>query len=248
MNKYTYHDYVTSIQVAGIEVNSRHGKCIEYPIPRTLHVEAGLLVKRLGINYSLGWMEMLQFIGGVFDPDAIKRVAPRANHELFTSQMAYGPRVVDQVPKIIEKLRSDPMTRQAIMFIGHPDDGPTDAQPCTVSMQFILRHGVLRTCVTMRSWDLVKGIAYDVMMFSGMLNAVANVLGAIPGALFVTAGSPHIYVSEGHKTPMASDSIFSIDRSVGTEWSDYVEWARAHVLSLPHGKVPDGVSVRSYGQ
>ena len=157
----------------GVTYPSRFGDMIEMQWPATIEFLAGALVKRDRINYALGWMEMLQFIGGVYEPDAIKRVAPRANHALFTPQMAYGPRVKDQMPEIIRALIRDPLTRQAIAFIGSKEDGPTNSQPCTVSMQFLIREGVLRTIVTMRSWDLVKGMAYDAMMFGGMALAVA---------------------------------------------------------------------------
>lgn len=244
-NETVFTDFFEDVLHNGGAVDSRHGMTIEAYGPRTVSFHAGMLVRRPRAYYPLGWMELLQFIGGVFDPEAIKRVAPNANHELFTAQMAYGPRVLYQIPDVIEKLRQDPLTRQAIVFIGSQADGTTDRQPCTTSMQFLLRHGVLRTVVSMRSWDLVKGMTYDVMMFGGMAMAVAHCLGVAEDMVHVTAGSPHIYVAEQELAPLPVEQRFDFDSGLPTEWVDLVSWARAWVSSLGRRQVPDGIIVRS---
>jgi hypothetical protein len=152
----------------GAEVPSRYGATLELPRPLNVTFDAGMLLSRPKINYGLGWMELLQLLAGIFDPKALVRMAPNAQHNLFTFQMAYGPRIYHRMPAIIMKLQEDPGTRQAVLFIGHPDDGPTSDLPCTISIQFLIRFGTMRANVSMRSWDLVKGMAYDVMMFGGL--------------------------------------------------------------------------------
>lgn len=244
IDPHVFNRFFCQVKENGIKVPSRHGDTIENTGPKTITFPAGALVSRPRIHYPLGWMELLQFVGGVFDPDAIKRIAPRANHELFTAQMAYGPRVLHQMPSVVQKLRQDPMTRQAIVFIGGEKDGPTDHQPCTVSMQFLIRYGVMRTVMTMRSWDLVKGMAYDVMMFGGMAQAVAQCVGVLPGAVHVTAGSPHIYVAEQDLVPQVTTEKFELDPEIGTEWTDMVAWARDQV-KYEWTKIPAGITRRS---
>ncbi len=82
----------------GLIQDSRFGKIIESETPLTIEFEAGLLVNRPRLNLSIGWQELMQLIGGIFDPESIKRVAPNARHELFTAQMAYGPRIDIEMP------------------------------------------------------------------------------------------------------------------------------------------------------
>ena len=247
VNPASFSTYFGIVYSNGVSVPSRHGPTIESQRPLTCSFQAGMLVKRRRILYSLGWMEMLQFLGGTFDLDLIKQVAPRANHELFTAQMAYGPRVAHQMPAVVKKLWSDPHTRQAIVFVGGHEDGPTDSQPCTSTIQFLLRDGTLRTIVSMRSWDLVKGMAYDAMMFGGMALAVAQCVRARAGEVFVTAGSPHIYLDETELVPAYSDTVFDLDPEMGNEWEDIAAWARdqatRHDRWIDH--TPAGVLLRS---
>lgn len=243
----TFSDFYSLVYSNGVAVPSRHGPTIEARRPFTCSFQAGMLVKRPRIHYPLGWMEMLQFIGGIFSLDLIKAVAPKANHELFTSQMAYGPRVAHQMAPVIQKLRDDPTTRQAIVFIGGQEDGATDAQPCTSTIQFLVRDGVVKTIVSMRSWDLVKGMAYDVMMFGGMAQAVAHCLGISAGPVFVTAASPHIYLDETELVPGYSDVMFDLHPDGGIEWEDVSLWARYQAISHPEwvDRTPSGVIKRS---
>lgn len=158
--------------------------------------EPGELVTRKGVNRALGYMELLQLLAGVFDLDALKRVAPKAQHDLFTPQMAYGPRIKDQLLPVVEALYGDPTTRQAVLYVGSAANGPTSSLPCTETIQFLRRGGFLHTYVAMRSWDLVKGLTYDVVMFGGLAMAIAMILGDTAGPVTVTAGSAHIYAED----------------------------------------------------
>lgn len=163
--------------------------------------QAGTLVYRPKLAKVLGWMELCQLIGGVYDPQQIIRVAPNAQVGLFTSQMAYGPRIVDHVSAIVAALHSDPLTRQAVLFIAKRSDGPTSKLPCTLTIQFIIRHSVLYVHVSMRSWDLIRGLPYDIVMFGGLTQVVAHLLNVKAGLVTVTAGSTHVYVKDEELLP-----------------------------------------------
>jgi hypothetical protein len=190
-----YGDLVPNVWYTGARVPSRHGPTAE-KLGVQVRFRAGETVRRPGVNRALGYMELMQLIGGVFDPAALRRVAPRADHSLFTPQMAYGPRVADQVPRTIMALQRDPLTRQAVVFVGGVADGPTPNLPCTETIQFVIRDSSLHAVVSMRSWDLVKGLTYDVVMFGGLTLTVAACLGYRAGVVTVTAGSAHVYQAD----------------------------------------------------
>lgn len=223
----------------GHKVQSRYGPCIEL-IGGRMNCIPGDLVTRKNINYALGWMELLQLVGQVFDPDALKRVAPSADHSLFTHSMAYGPRIKGQIPELIQALSEDNDTRQAVLFIGKPENGCTSNLPCTLTMQFLIRDGAVHAVVSMRSWDLCRGLPYDLMMFTGLLEIIATCLGKVSGTLTVNAGSAHIYEDQMDKIPFWAPIKWKFVNP-STEWEDFVDWARREIPLLERGETPKGI-------
>jgi thymidylate synthase len=114
---------------------------------------------------------------------------------------AYGPKIMGQMPYVVEKLMSDPMTRQAGLTIWRESPPETKDYPCTISMFFSLRNWRLNNHVFMRSSDQWLGIPYDIFNFScvgymvcAYLNSMNNEDTEIkPGALYITAASSHLY-------------------------------------------------------
>ena len=226
----------------GNRTTSRYGATQELTGVQ-LRVPSRTLVTRDKLNMSFGWMEMFQLLGGFFDPELLKRVAPNADHSLITPQMAYGPRIQDQMIGIIQTLTLDPLSRQAVLFIGHPDDGPTSDLPCTLTIQFLQRLEIIDAIVTMRSWDLCRGLPYDLMMFSGLLEALARCLNKTTGHIYVTAGSAHVYHGWEDKTPRTSLLKWNFKYEVPRSWLDIRDWAQAAALDLEKGKSPLGIEI-----
>lgn len=214
----SYPDLLQVISDIGIYQPSQHGITREVLLMQVIS-EAGELERRDNINYSIGYMEGMQLIAGVYNIAAMIEVAPNASHKLFTLPMAYGPRLATQMPNIVEKLRQDPDTRQAIAFIGKPEDGQTNNQPCTTTLQWLLRKDHVVCVGSMRSWDLIKGLPYDLMMFHMATAAVAHCLGVKPGPVCVTAGSGHIYERDAErKARMSSGRVLTIREDMPREW------------------------------
>lgn len=188
----TYGALTQRVLEEGSRVPSRFGPTHEVLHPQ-LTFQAGDYFWRRRFSFELGAAEFLQMAAGTYDPDLIKLVAPNANHPLFTRAMAYGPRITAQMNGILAALDDDHLTRQAVLFIGTPTDGCTSSQPCTTTIQFLLRDERVHAVVSMRSLDLVRGLSYDVFLFGGMVLTVAQALGARPGTVTVTAGSAHLY-------------------------------------------------------
>lgn len=114
---------------------------------------------------------------------------------------AYGPKIVAQLPYIIEKLQADEDSRQAGLTIWRECPPQTKDVPCTVGIFFNIRQRKLNCHVFMRSSDVWLGVPYDVFNFSmlshlvcGLLNERRQTTDAVePGQLFLTAASSHLY-------------------------------------------------------
>jgi thymidylate synthase len=124
---------------------------------------------------------------------------------------AYGPKVVDQLPYVVDTIAGDIDTRQAVITIWRERPGPSKDIPCTVAMQFLVRDGKLNMVTTMRSQDIVLGFTYDVFTFSMVAKAVQLLLRArgievMLGNLYLTAGSMHLYKNYYEKAEAWLDS------------------------------------------
>ena len=115
---------------------------------------------------------------------------------------AYGPRIMSQLDYVVDKLKSDADTRQAVLTIWRENPPATKDVPCTVAVHFMIRDHKLNCHVYMRSNDLWLGFPYDVFNFSMLshlvccrLNASASTNADVikPGMLYHTASSRHIY-------------------------------------------------------
>lgn len=138
---------------------------------------------------------------------------------------AYGPKVVDQLGYVVDAIHKDNDTRQAVINIWRERPGTSKDIPCTLSLQFLLRDGVLSTVATMRSQDVILGFTYDVFTFSMVTKAVQLLLNARGiesrlGTLFLTAGSLHLY--ERHYEDVQQD------------WVDATEQDDRLAISIDH--------------
>lgn len=132
---------------------------------------------------------------------------------------AYGPKVVDQLPYVVDTLLNDNDSRQAVMTIWRERPSGSKDVPCTVAMQFFIRDDVLHMIVTMRSNDIVLGFTYDVFSFSMVANAVRLLLkerglDIILGDLHVNAGSLHIYETHFDGLDKWEDGVYKRDMSI----------------------------------
>lgn len=108
---------------------------------------------------------------------------------------AYGPRIRHRIEGIVALLTADPDSRQAIIVVYNPADYNEQSHiiPCTLSLQFLVRHGALEMIANMRSNDAVWGLTYDVFMFTMIQEYIANRLKLPLGEYHHNDGSLHIY-------------------------------------------------------
>lgn len=154
------------------------------------------------LNYQFMCAEALWILHGDdrVEPLArfIKRMVEFSDDGLHLAG-AYGPRIMPQVPFVVEALCHEPCTRQAALTIWTPSPEPSKDIPCTIGLVFTARGDRLHAHVYMRSSDAWLGVPYDLFSFSMLLTHVCCLvnerasLGLYPGQLSISMTSAHIY-------------------------------------------------------
>lgn len=156
-------------------------------------------MRNLSYRYAIG--ELLWYLSGsdrVSDITPYSKAWERLSDDGVTVNSAYGNRIVekfgfDQWEHVIQLLKKDPLSRQAVIHIKDASDKPTKDLPCTVCLQFIIREGKLHCFTYMRSNDIWLGFPYDVFSFTSLQILMAMTLHVPVGEYHHIAGSLHLY-------------------------------------------------------
>lgn len=158
-------------------------------------------VRKFSLQYACA--EMLWYLSG---EDSVERVAKYApSYMKYTeggiAYGAYGKRwkMGQQLERVIDILKNDPDSRQAIMTMFRMEDLPIIQAkaakdiPCTLSLQFLVRNNRVHLITTMRSNDCWLGFPYDVFCFTTLQRMVADICGYLYGTYIHQSGSEHLY-------------------------------------------------------
>lgn len=155
----------------------------------------------------IGAIEALQLVGQTIAPELLvngSKVFERfSNGGIFHG--AYGQRMYGRLHPLVQLLKKDPETRQAVLTIYN---SATDLNvnvndvPCTLSIQFFIRENKLCARTSMRSNDVWLGLPYDLIQFIALQGAVAKALGVPMGWYSHSVGSMHLYKQD---VDLASD-------------------------------------------
>lgn len=207
-----YCELVNILIASGRERPSRAGDTLEIEDMVLSFDNGGIMPPfREGSPRLLGLAEGVQLVGSTGRAGLMDELFPSMS--TFTDFTAmYGDRVANgnQVEEVLEKLRANPESRQAVLSLWDPAvdnaEGRRDC-PCTLNIQFRIRDDKLNMLVTMRSNDIVRGLYHDATQFSLLHVTLAAALGVKVGTYTHVAGSFHIYVKD---IEMASDHVKSV--------------------------------------
>lgn len=150
-----------------------------------------------GLSRRIAAAEAIQLIGGFSQPKLLPPSFDRFKEDDGTFWGAYGTRIGNQLEHVVQKLKTDRDTRQAVITLWSPQADnvvpPKRDHPCTVALGFDLSSDKLVLRVTMRSSDVWLGIPHDWFQFTQLQLTVANVLQVEPGPYWHTSWSLHIY-------------------------------------------------------
>ena len=213
-----YKDIIHDILTQGKKVSPRGLSCYEktaYSFELTDISRSLLTLKERKFAYKFNAAEKLCYVSGNGGEEILPRYAKNIvdfiNPVSGKFDGAYGPRLIKQFEYVLDLLRHDPDTRQAVIniFNYYDDLHPSKDIPCTCILQFLNRNNKLNLIVYMRSNDLLWGTPYDVSQFTFIQECFANILGIGLGTYTHIAGSLHIYEKdvELFKRILESDEI-----------------------------------------
>lgn len=177
---------------------------------------------------GIGAVEACQLLSGTSVPETVIAVGPQFKNYTEDSGIfhgAYGLRTRGQYDAVIEKLKNDSDSRQAVVTIWNPeyDNQPSKRDyPCTVLHQFRIRSNKLNMSVYMRSNDVWLGAAYDFFQFTQVQIALASVLGIEPGKYAHHVGSLHIYEQhyDAAESLKKTDELVDVPSITGSSWEE----------------------------
>jgi thymidylate synthase len=202
-----YKDFIGRIVVNGETATARKfatvetiGNCAVVPMTRPL---VTLAERKMG--YKFAFAEASWILSGKNDTSMIGAYSKTINNfsddgEFFAG--AYGPRIIDQLPYIIDCFKRDIGTRQAVINIWRDRPYASKDIPCTLSIQFLARGGLLHVIDCMRSSDAWLGVPYDWFNFSMLGAYVSLLLRRVIGRdlglgnLYFHAASSHLYIND----------------------------------------------------
>jgi len=181
---------------------------IQNPRDRTFYDE----IRNINIGFSIA--EWLWIVTGRNDVEMLSFY--NSNMKKYsdngkTFHGAYGRRLItedcNQFDQVIEKLKSDKDSRQAVMtiFDAKQDFVKTKDVPCTVDFQFFNRNDKLNMIVHMRSNDVYFGFPNDVFNFTMIQEMIAHEIGIDVGTYTHIANSFHLYKEHFEKADLIGE-------------------------------------------
>jgi len=181
-------------------------------------------------NLAIAAVEALQLIGGFSNPALMLKITQRFAEFMDGGHFhgAYGSRIKTQAVEVVNKLRRDEGSRQAVITLwdAHLDNLPGKRDyPCTVMLQFEVHDAKLCMNVVMRSNDVWLGLPYDLFQFTQLQMSLARSLGLAYGWYRHTVLSLHLYEEDVEKcsairVPLDPHVIFQ-PQGVGHEKEDF---------------------------
>jgi len=151
--------------------------------------------------------EFLWYASGSAEVDRISPYIPRYLDEAEddgTVHAAYGTRLFGEhgrLDSLIDEIAERTDSRQTVIQLLEPGDlaGNYKHVPCTCTLQFLKREGLLDLVVFMRSNDAYLGLPHDVFSFTMLQEVVARCIGVELGTYIHMVGSFHLYERDRDK-------------------------------------------------
>jgi len=101
---------------------------------------------------------------------------------------------VDQLARVIDKIKNDPADRRLIVTAWNPGELDEMAlPPCHMIFQFFVAGDKLSLHMVQRSCDMFLGVPFNIASYALLLSMVAQVTGKVPHELVMTLNDAHIY-------------------------------------------------------
>ena len=128
----------------------------------------------------------------------------------WRSWSAPDGRVIDQIEKLVEGLKTNPNSRRHIVTAWNPADVDDMAlPPCHCLFQFFVADGKLSCQLYQRSADVFLGVPFNIASYALLTMMLAQVTGLEPGEFVHTFGDAHLYLNhvEQAETQLAREPL-----------------------------------------
>ena len=113
----------------------------------------------------------------------------------WRSWSAPDGRVIDQIARVVESLKTNPNSRRHIVTAWNPADVDDMAlPPCHCLFQFFVADGKLSCQLYQRSADVFLGVPFNIASYALLTHMMAEVTGLKPGEFVHTFGDAHLYL------------------------------------------------------
>jgi len=107
---------------------------------------------------------------------------------------SYARDGVDQIARVVESLRKNPLSRRHIVTGWNPAEADEVAlPPCHTLFQLYAQDGELSCQLYQRSGDVFLGVPFNIASYALLTCMLAQVTGLRPGELVHTLGDAHLY-------------------------------------------------------
>jgi thymidylate synthase len=114
----------------------------------------------------------------------------------WRSWAAPDGRIIDQMAKVVEQIRTNPASRRHVVTAWNPADVDDVAlPPCHCLFQFFVAEGRLSCQLYQRSADVFLGVPFNIASYALLTHMVAQVCGLAPGAFVHSFGDAHLYLN-----------------------------------------------------
>lgn len=214
-----YNDILKDIMENGVDRKGRNGMTRAiFAVQMRFNLEdsfPAVTTKRLAFKQVLA--ELLWFLSGSSDNTELQKLGchiwdanadapywkPNARFEgdlgrvygvQWRSWQSPDGKTVDQIARVIEKLKTDPGNRRLIVSAWNPGELDKMAlPPCHMIFQFFPANGMLSLHMVQRSCDMFLGVPFNIASYSLLLTMVAQVVDMKPHEMIITLNDAHIY-------------------------------------------------------
>ena len=143
--------------------------------------------------------------------------------------------------RLVDLLKRDPDSRQAILQIPITPFKNTKDLTCTSSLQFFVRNGKVFMITYMRSNDIVKGFRNDIYFFTSLQIDLAKELGLEVGWYRHVVGNLHVYESDFIEN-RNTNKKFMFEKVMNYVYPESIkDYDQSHDINILKDRSTDGV-------
>jgi thymidylate synthase len=140
----------------------------------------------------------------------------------------YSGQGVDQLKRVVEKLKSDPNDRRMIVSAWNPSFiGEMALPPCHYAFQVTVINNKLNLLWNQRSVDTMLGLPFNIASYAILLHLLAKESGLQEGKLVGFLADTHIYVNhlDGAKEQVSRDpNTYPLPKIITENFTSIFDW------------------------